>query len=308
MGFGIALANVLTTLFYIIPGFSICKMKKAMPSHLPTLSAVLIYIGTPCLEIHMFLSIEYSNEMTLNMLLFFLTAFLLQGSFMLMLYLLLARRHDDAKYKIMTTGSVMGNVGFFGLPLMQGLLPDNPEIFSYVAMYMVAMNLLAFTMGSFCITGEKRFISIKNTLFNPTTFGLLFALPIYFFGLGRFIPTLLVKAIGTIASMTTPLCMFILGIRLASVSLKNIISKPIVFAITFMKLLVYPLFCFTLLYFIPFDFAFKACIVILAGTPCAAIIQSLSEMYGKNAEISANCIMVSTLLCFLTLPLFTLIL
>ncbi|MBE6544395.1 MAG: hypothetical protein E7675_08350 [Ruminococcaceae bacterium] len=308
MGFGIALANVLTTLFYIIPGFTICKMKKAMPSHLSTLSAVLIYIGTPCLEIHMFLSIDYSKEQALKMLLFFVTALLLQGFFMLTLYLLLARKNKDAKYRILSIGSVMGNVGFFGLPLMQGLLPDNPEIFSYVAMYMVAMNLLAFTMGSFCITADKKFISIKSALFNPTTFGLMFAFPIYFLGLGRFIPALLIKAIGTIASMTTPLCMFILGIRLASVSLKNIINKPIVFIIAALKLLAFPLFCFGVLYFIPLDFSFKACIVILAGTPCAAIIQSLSEMYGENAEISANCIMVSTLLCFLTLPLFTLIL
>lgn len=308
MGFGIALANVLTTLFYIVPGFTICKMKKAMPSHLATLSAVLIYIGTPCLEIHMFLSIDYTPERTLNMLLFFLTAFVLQGVFMLMLYLLLAKKHSDAKYRILSIGSVMGNVGFFGLPLMQGLLPDNPEIFSYVAMYMVAMNLLAFTMGSFCITSDKKFISLKSALLNPTTFGLLFALPIYFFGLSRFIPSLLIKAIGTIASMTTPLCMFILGIRLASVSLKKIISKPIVFVIALMKLLVFPLFCFAALYFLPLEFSFKACIVILAGTPCAAIIQSLSEIYGENAELSANCIMVSTLLCFMTLPLFTLIL
>ena len=308
MGFGIALANVLTTLFYIIPGFTICKMKKALPSPLSTLSAVLIYIGTPCLEIHMFLSIDYSPQRTVNMLLFFLIALVLQGFFMLFLYFIIAKRNRDAKYRILSIGSVMGNVGFFGLPLMQGLLPDNPDIFCYVAMYMVAMNLLAFTMGSFCITADKKFISFKSALFNPTTFGLLFALPIYFLGLGRFIPQLLIKAIGTIASMTTPLCMFILGIRLASVSLKNIISKPIVFIIAAMKLLAFPLFCYAVLYFMPFDFAFKACIVILAGTPCAAIIQSLSEMYKENAEISANCIMVSTLLCFLTLPLFTLIL
>ncbi len=308
MGFGIALANVLTTLFYIIPGFTICKMKKAFGTHLPTLSAVLIYIGTPFLEIHMFMSLDFTPEGAKNMLLFFLTALVLQGSFMLLLYFLIAKRQEDAKYRILTIGSVMGNVGFFGLPLMKALIPDNPEVSCYVAMYMVAMNLLVFTMGSFCITGEKKFISVRSALLNPTTFGLLFALPIYFFGLGRFIPDVLKNAVSVIASMTTPLCMFILGIRLASASLKKIIERPIVFLISLFKLLVFPLFCFCALYFLPLGFAFKGCIVILAGTPCAAIIQSLSEMYGTQAEISANCILVTTLSCFLTLPLFTLIL
>ena len=308
MGFEIALANVLATLFYIIPGFTICKMKKALPEHLPTLSAVLIYIGTPLLEISMFLSLDYSPEGAKNMLLFFLVSIILQASFMLLLYFLISRRHNDAKYRILSIASVMGNVGFFGLPLMTALLPNNPEVPCYVAMYMVGMNLLVFTMGSFCITGEKKFISLRSALFNPTTFGLLFALPIYFFGLGKYIPEVLCVAISKVGSMTTPLCMFILGIRLAGANLKNIISKPIVFLIAAMKLLAFPTFCFAVLYFIPLDFSFKACIVILAGTPCAAIIQSLSEMYGKEAELSANCIMVTTLLCFMTLPLFTLIL
>lgn len=308
MGFEIALSNVLATLFFIIPGFTICKMNKALPSHLPTLSAVLIYIGTPFLEIHMFLQLEYTIENAKNMLMFFLFALLLQASFIMLIYFIISRRHADAKYRILSIASVMGNVGFFGLPLMTALFPDNPEIPCYVAMYMVAMNLLVFTMGSFCITGERKYISVRSALFNPTTFGLLFALPIYFLGLGRFIPTVFAEAIGKIGSMTTPLCMFILGIRLASTNLKNIISKPMVFLIALMKLLVFPLFCFSVLYFIPLDYSFKACLVVLSGTPCAAIIQSLSEMYGKEAELAANCIMVTTLLCFMTLPLFTLIL
>ena len=308
MGFEIALSNVLATLFFIVPGFTICKMNKAFPSHLPTLSAVLIYIGTPFLEIHMFLQLENTLENTKNMLLFFLFALLLQASFMLMIYFIVSKRHQDAKFKMLSIASVMGNVGFFGLPLMTALFPNNPEISCYVAMYMVSMNLLVFTMGSFCITGERKYISIRSALFNPTTFGLLFAFPIYFFGLGKFIPTVIVTAIGKMGSMTTPLCMFILGIRLASTSLKNIISKPIVFLIALMKLLAFPIFCFSILYFIPLEYSFKACLVVLSGTPCAAIIQSLSEMYGKEAELAANCIMVTTLLCFMTLPLFTLIL
>ncbi|MBO5744845.1 MAG: AEC family transporter [Clostridia bacterium] len=307
MGFSIALANVLTTLFYIIPGFTICKMRKALPNHLPTLSAVLIYIGTPFLEINMFMSLDYSRETSLKMLLFFVISILLQGIFMLFIYFIVTKKHPDKKYKIISTGSVMGNVGFFGLPLMKALFPNNPEISCYVAMYMVGMNLLVFTMGSYCITGEKKYISLRSALFNPTTFGMLFALPIYFFGLGKYIPSMLANAINIMGSMTTPLCMFILGIRLANTSLKNLISKPVVFLIAAMKLIAFPLFCFVTLYFIPLDFTFKACLIVLAGTPCAAIIQSLSEMYDSQAELSANCIMITTLLCFMTLPLFAMI-
>ena len=48
---------------------------------------------------------------------------------------------------------------------------------------------------------------------------------------------------------------------------------------------------------------------ILAATPCASIILSLAELHGSGgAEFSANCLLMSTLLCFLTIPLFTLLL
>jgi predicted permease len=52
----------------------------------------------------------------------------------------------------------------------------------------------------------------------------------------------------------------------------------------------------------------KASVVILSAAPCASIILSLAELHGSGAEFSANCLLVSTLLCFLTMPLFTLLL
>ena len=73
-------------------------------------------------------------------------------------------------------------------------------------------------------------------------------------------------------------------------------------------MLIFPLFCYFAVYFLPLDFSFKASILILAGTPCASVVFNLSEMYKSEPELSANCVLVSTLLCFLTLPVLTLLL
>ena len=62
MSFQVALGQVLLTLFYILPGYAVSKMKKASASHLPTLSAVLIYICGPCLHISAFISLDFSWE------------------------------------------------------------------------------------------------------------------------------------------------------------------------------------------------------------------------------------------------------
>ena len=306
--FQIALVNVLVTLFYIVPGFVIRKMNKASSEHLPTLSAVLVYIGGPFLVTSAFLSLDYSWNIVQNMILFFLFTLVAQALFMLLLYALLHKRMSENKYRVMTIGSVVGNVGFFGIPILRALFPESPELACYSTVFTLSMNILIFTVGIFCLTGDKKYMSMKAAICNPTVFSLLIALPIYLLGLGRYFPDPLTNAISTVGAMTAPLCMFILGIRLASAPLKKIFSRPIVYATAILKLLVFPIFCYALVYFLPLSEVFKAGVLILSGMPCASILLSMAEMHRSETEISANCLLVSTLFCFMTIPVLTLLL
>ena len=305
MDFTIALSNVLLTLFYIIPGYVICKMKKTLPEHLPGLSGVLIYIGTPFLEISAFISLDYSPKLATNMGIVFLIATLLQGSFMLIFYLLFVRKKSNGITRIMNIGAIVGNVGFFGLPVLTALLPEYPEVSAYVTMYMVSMNLIMFTLGVFFLTNDKKYISLRAAVFNPTLFGLLIALPIFFFGLKEYIPAVFVSGIKTISSMTAPLCMFILGVRLAATPIKKILKCRFAFIIALLKLMVFPLFCFALTYFLPIGFEMRGVLVILSGMPCAAILQSMAELHHIDATAPAYSILTSTLLSFITIPMLT---
>lgn len=306
--FQIAFVNVLITLFYLVPGFIVRKMGKVSQDHLSTLSAVLVYIGNPFLCVSAFMSLDFSVEMTLNMLWFFLATLLLQSLFMLVLYAILRKKEQESKYRVLTIGSVVGNVGFFGIPILRALYPANPELACYSTVFTLSMNILIFTVGVFCLTGDKKYMSIKSAIFNPTVFSILIAFPVYLFGLKQYFPDVLSNAITTVGAMTTPLCMFILGIRLASAPLKRIFSRPIVYATAALKLLVFPLFCYALVYFLPFSDIFKAGILVLAGMPCASVLLSMAEIHKSETEMAANCQLVSTLLCFLTIPLLTLLL
>lgn len=308
MGFTIALSNVLITLFYIFPGFVITKMKKATTEHLPTLSAVLIYIGAPFMEIASFMSLTYTSKGFLNMGLFFVLTFILQLLFILIFVCIFHKRFKDSKYRMLTMASVMGNVGFFGLPIVRALFPESPEVAAYATIFTVSMNILVFTVGAYCLTGDRKYISLKSAFCNPNVFGLVLALPIYVFGLKNVLPSVLIRAVQIIGDMTTPLCMFILGIRLASTPLRRIFAAPMVYVIAAMKLIVYPLFSYALVYFLPIDPMIKASILVLSSTPCAAVILSMAEMHRSNSEIAANCILITTLFCFLTIPTLTLLL
>ena len=112
VSFQIALTQVLLTLFYILPGYMISKMKKASAKHLPTLSAVLVYVCGPCLHISAFISMDFSWEGLRDMGLVFLLTFILQAAFTAILYLLLRRKREDGRYRIWNIASTLGNVGF----------------------------------------------------------------------------------------------------------------------------------------------------------------------------------------------------
>jgi len=109
--------------------------------------------------------------------------------------------------------------------------------------------------------------------------------------------------------MSTPLCMHILGMRLATVNLLDLFKRPFVYVTSFIKLFVFPCVAYLIVYFLPFfDEEFKASIFILSGAPCAAVILSLAELHQTEQELSANVVLVATITCVVTLPILTIIL
>ncbi|MBR4428054.1 MAG: hypothetical protein IKS78_01760, partial [Clostridia bacterium] len=233
MSFQIALSQVLLTLFYILPGFVISKMKKASAGHLPTLSAVLVYVCGPCLHISAFISMDFSWEGLKDMGLVFVLTFVLQAAFMAVLYLALRRKKEDGRYRIWNIASAMGNVGFFGLPVVKALLPEHPEAACYSAIFCVSMNVLVFTMGVYCLTNEKKYMSLRSALLNPTMLGFALAMPLYLMGAKHFLPPQALDAVELLGRTSTPLCMMILGIRLAHRPLKRLFAHPLVYAVSF---------------------------------------------------------------------------
>ena len=308
MSFDIALSNVIVTLLYIIPGFIICKMKRAAADHLSTLSGVLVYICGPSMMMSSFMALDFSWGDFGNMGLFFVATFCLQAAFMGLLFLIFRRKFDDAQYRILTIGSVLGNVGFFGLPIVKALVPGHPEVMCYSAIYIISMNILVFTVGVFCLTKKKEYMTIGKAIFNPSMFGFAVGMALYLMRAGTFMPTLVVNSLGLLGNMTTPLCMIILGIRLATVPFVKLFTRPVIYLICLGKLLLYPLFCLAVISLFPVPESFRAGIVILSATPCASVIFNLAEMHRSETELSANCVLLSTLLCFITIPLMTLVL
>ncbi len=305
--FQVVFNNVLLALLFMVPGFVFCKLKTVKPEHLSTVSTFLIYFCSPCMVLSSFLALPRSKEHLLNMGLFFVFSLLMQILFFLALYMILKKKQENPAFRILNVGSVLGNVGFFGLPLIKAVFPDSPEVACYSSIYVVSMNLLVFTIGVYCITGDKKVISVKNAILNPATFSLLIALPLYLFDVMDYVPKFLVNGVDVVGKSTTPICMFILGVRLAATPFKEVFGKKIIYQVCLMKLVAFPLFCYGLSVLFPLPLTFRYSILILAGAPCASVILGMAEIHGKCTDLAADCILLSTLMSIVTLPLLALL-
>ncbi len=305
--FGIALTNVLITIFYILPGYVIRKIHVVKEQELGMASGILVYIGTPFLILSAFLDMDFSWGLMGELGLFFLISLACQGAFLGILWLLFRKKFSHVYYRLLCITSELGNVGFFGIPIVRALFPNNPETSCYCTMYMMSMNVIAFTIGTYCLTEDKKYISLKSAIFNPTTLGIVVALPMYMIGARHFLPAALLNGIRALGGLCTPLAMIILGIRLASAPVTDIFKNKMVYPAVFLKLILFPLFAYAVVLFLPLPASFKATILVLSSTPGAAITLSLAELHHSETKMAANILILSTVLCFITIPLLTLL-
>lgn len=308
MEFMITLKNVLIMFFYMLPAYILIKTGKAEPPHAKTVSAILLYIAFPAMIINSFQLIEFSWSILGKIFIFFLTTIILLIVSIAICYLILRKKYSEPKFRMLSIASSLGNVGFLGGPLISSLYPESPIVMCYSSIYTTTMTIIGFTIGVYALTTKKEYMSLFSALYNQGTISLAIAVILY---LAEWhFEGVLKDAVSLLAKMSTPLCMHILGMRLATVSLIDLFKRPFVYVTSLLKLFIFPGIAYLIVCipFFGFDEEFKSSVFILSGAPCAAVILSLAELYNTEQELSANVVLVSTILCVISLPLLTFIL
>ena len=299
-----ALTTVGVMLFYAVPGFLLVKSKLVGSEGISNFAKLLMYVCSPMLVIYSFLNIDFSWSLVGKMGI----AFVFAMSIMLLFVIAFSRifkNKEDAKYRIYTLATVFPNCAFMGVPILQAVLPQYPEALAFSVMFSMALNISAWTVGSYVITGDKKYIGVKKVVLNPQVFALLVAIPLFIIGVK--LPTQIDGMVTLLAKMTTPLCMLIMGMRLATTPVKGIFLKPMQYVIIGVKQIILPLLVFLILLPLPFDENMKASMYIIFACPVASVILSFAEMLGKGQRDAANMVLLGTSLSALTIPLMCLL-
>ncbi|MCQ2572924.1 MAG: AEC family transporter [Treponema sp.] len=305
--FTLLFATVASLLFYMILGFILVKTKKASINHVKTISGILVYVLGPAMIINSFLQLEFSWEGFAKIGIYFLISLLVQLIFFFLIFIFLRNKFTDSKYRILSIGSVLGNVGYLGMPVIGSIFPNEPIVLCYSSINVMTMNLIVFTIGTYMLTNDKKFISLKSAILNPTSLSLIVSIPLFI--LNIHLPKTMLNPIELLAKMSTPFCMIILGMRLAQSSIKQLFSRGFVYVTCLLKLIVFPILTFFLIKLIPYDDEIlKTTIVVLAMAPSGAIIESLAELHDCQQDFAANVVLLTTILCVFTIPLMTVLL
>ena len=305
MNFEITGLNALMLLALCLPGFFLTKANVLKEEHIKGFAVFLLYVCSPALSIYSFQQAECNMEILINIGILLLVTTFMQVLIMGIGFLINIKTYKiDGASRVATVAGAFGNVGFFGVPILQALLPDHPEAMVYSAVMSVMMNLIGWTLGMFMMSGDRKHVSVKNFLINPTTLCLLIALPLFFTNTS--LPKPVMNFVEFFSKMSTPTAMTVLGMRLAFVKFRDLMDYRQVVAI-FLKLIALPLITFGIMYALPVDETLKISTYILSCMPPAAITLNFAELSNTSPKTAANIVVVGSLLVAITLPVLLLI-
>ena len=302
--------TVAIIMIYAVVGFCIIKFKLIKKESIPDFAKFLMYICQPILILYSFNKATYSSELGKTLLIAAGLIIAIFAVFLTTFFLIFRKKYkENVAYRIYTIASCFGNVGFLGVPILEAVFKNDANALATAlaisSVFLVVMNEIGWTIGSLIISQDKKYVKLTKIFLNPSIIAIYVALPLFFLGIK--VPNRLDSVVTILAKMTTPLCMVILGMRLAVTPVKVVFANYKTYIIVFVKQIIMPLVMLLFVFALPIDQTVKQALVILASAPIASVVLNFSEMVGEGQEDAASLVLCGTILCILTMPLITLL-
>lgn len=291
----------------LIPGMIFRRKDIITDSQSSAINSIIVNLTWPCLVIDA-MQLEYSIQMmkdSISMLLICFIVFF--GIVILSIPASKLKKMNRTRQFLMCFMLLFGNTGFIGIPVTRALYGEN-AIF-YAAIIELINDVLIFTVGMFLIqksAGAKLKIEWKELL-SPGMIGVI--LGISLFVLEIQLPKTVGTTIEMIGDATTPLTMFMIGFQIGGLKWKDIINDLQVYSVCIIKLILIPILLILFLRFMKTDFTLLEKTLILSfAMPVGSVSAIFSKQYQSDSEFAAKCVLISTVLCLMTIPIWAILL
>lgn len=204
---------------------------------------------------------------------------------------------DRQQRKIFQLMFVFSNVGFIGIPVISSIF--GAEYVVYVTEFMLVYSFVFYTYGITLMDGKFSAASLKSMI-NPGTVSGLLALGIIVFEVQ--LPEFLKTAVTYLGNVTSPMALVAVGFALANSDRKKIFGQPRLYVFSVVKLLVLPLMMLPLLRLVIRDTDLLAVCMVMFGMPVGNMPLILGNQRGMDVTACSAAIILSTVLCVLTVP------
>lgn len=301
MSFETIIVNTLLLLALAVPGYALAKTKLLDGGAIKPLSNILMYVCLPFMVLKSFLTLRYEQALLTNIL--YALLFSVLGTLAIMVVAMLVfRKKDVAGQKIYRIACMFSNCGFFGLPFLAALFPDNSFVILYASLYIVVFIALSWTLGVFILTGERKYVSVKKALVNPALIFSVVGFVLFMAGVQA--PEPVIRFSDFWSTMTSPIAMTVIGIRLAEMPLKTLVSDWRAFVVSLLRLIVAPALMWGILMLFGItDANLFNTMIIAAAMPVAATTVAFAETFTAQPSAGTTTMLLSSVLCVATIPL-----
>lgn len=217
---------------------------------------------------------------------------------------LLLRRKANLKKKqknVYESLIIFGNQGFIGFAIIYILMAEQGII--YLTFFNICYLILLWTYGIYLFTRSEENINWSGLFFNPGILSTLIGLVMLFLPFQW--PAPLLTTFEDVGKATIPLSMILIGNLLAEIKWRDFItySKNVyIWIAAGCKLLILP--SLLLVFFLlPVPYPLIVIAVLTAAMPSAPTISIYAQKFGGDVSFASFGVMVSTLLCLLSIPL-----
>ena len=228
--------------------------------------------------------------------------------------------------RVMQYCTIVSNSGFLGLPIAQGIY--GAEGMMYASVFIIPMRVMMWSAGIACFTESPDMKSVvKKLVFHPCIVAVYIGLGLMIFQnplnqiysavLGCGIPLLpelvkvligaLDKGIRSAGGCTTAMTMVLIGMMFSGMSLKSMLDSNTLF-MSALRLVIMPAIVFAACHFTGIDPFLAGVCTIITGMPAGSTSAILAAKYGCDYKFATKCIVISTLLSLVSIPIWAMLL